>query len=101
MKVMTGLRYGQYLFARNPASGLAVVDQVACLADSLGFTKGQFYSLTIHYDYYLSRDELEYAWKQAQRIFDWSEKYERLLYKQEAYLKLGSAAANLYRPESE
>ncbi|MEM6342704.1 MAG: histidine kinase [Bacteroidota bacterium] len=101
MKVMTGLRYSQRLFTRNPPLGLAVVNEAGCLADSLQFTKGQFYTLMLYYDFYLNAGDWEYAWQQAQRIFDWSEQYERLLYKQEAYQKLGSAAANLYRPEAE
>lgn len=101
MKVMTGLRYGQHLFSRNPPLGLAVINDAGCLADSLRFTKGQFYALTLTFDYYLNSAQWDFAWGQAQRIFAWSEQYERILYKQEAYQKLGSAAANLYRPEAD
>ncbi|MEL6588637.1 MAG: histidine kinase [Bacteroidota bacterium] len=101
MRVMTGLRYGQRLFTHYPDLGLAVLNEAACLADSLYFVKGQFYSLTLTYDYYLNVGRSEDAWKQAQSIFAWSKRFERLVYKQEAYQKLGSAASNLNRPEAE
>ncbi|MEL7340349.1 MAG: tetratricopeptide repeat protein, partial [Bacteroidota bacterium] len=101
MRIMTGLRYGQRLFTHQPDLGLAILNESACLADSLYFVKGQFYTLTLTYDYYLNKGQAEDAWKQAQLIFDWSQRFERLLYKQEAYQKLGSAAANLNRHEAE
>lgn len=100
-KVMTGLRYGQRLFAHQPDLGLAVINDAACLADSLSFNKGQFHARGLFFDYYQKIGQWELAWEQAQVVFDWAQKNERDFYKQNAYLKLGTAAAKLYYPEAE
>lgn len=100
-KVMAGLRYGQRLFAYQPNLGLAIINDASCLADSLYFTKAQFHSRSLLFDYYQKMGQWELAWKQAQVVFEWATKHERQLYMQNAYLKLGTAAANLYYPEAE
>ncbi|MFK7925413.1 MAG: histidine kinase [Bacteroidia bacterium] len=100
-KVMTSLRYGQRLFSHQPDLGLAVINDASCLADSLYFNKGQFHSRSLLFDYYQKIGQWELAWEQAQVVFDWAQKHERDFYKQNAYLKLGTAAANLYYPEAE